>query len=222
MAELRQALQAVAAVRRAKANVPHGEEVAGEAHACGLAAGLTRALEQFLESARATEQQLSRNPVADFESFLATGAAFRAAVGQLRGLGGDGSSDASIVRKLLLGEVARSGASIDWSAGLMLRLAPICPDLSDFLQFIPPSWTAADVSNLFYGRPDWAVFCSMSFCLWRDAVDTWRGTERELCQLVCSDAFSAAIHNYADVHGVSPSPAVAVGFGPEPLRGASV
>ena len=56
----------------------------------------------------------------------------------------------------------------DWDGVAMSVVRSVSPDASGQFDSIPPTWDAAEVSRVFFDRPDRAPFLSMWGCLFRD------------------------------------------------------
>ena len=61
---------------------------------------------------------------------------------------------------------------VDWSLLPLAVLRAMCPDQDDMLEIFSESWTAADVSNLMFSRPDWEMFVGMFGSLWKSVCES--------------------------------------------------
>ena len=125
--------------------------------------------------------------------------------GGLKASSRDGYSHLFILRKAVLGEVSRNPEGIDWEAVSMPLLKKFCPDRRDELQSVPASMTAAGLSKLVLGRPDWAVYISMFACLFGE-VASRRSADMDDIRAACS-RLSTGAESYRRRHnGVTPHP----------------
>jgi hypothetical protein len=77
-----------------------------------------------------------------------------------------------IDRKLFLLVLAAGSVHPDgWQSTAASALNSMLPDQHDFTSGFPDGWTAAEMSNLLFGRDDWAMFASMWACLWHDVQE---------------------------------------------------
>ena len=74
----------------------------------------------------------------------------------------------SIVRKIAMSMIAYYDTAADWSVVIVADLARHFPDTGQYLQQFPNSWSAADLSNFLFDRPDLAMYASCYACLWHD------------------------------------------------------
>ena len=100
----------------------------------------------------------------------------------------------AIVRKLFLGCVQHGAVAVDWAQVDMEALKGVVPDENGFLDAVPASWSAADLSRFVFSRDDWALFVPMFACLWHEVVKAKRfqkDSEKDmLLDLVSSPAFA--------------------------------
>jgi len=80
-------------------------------------------------------------------------------------------------RKVVLARLA-GGLSVDWGGISRLDLEELSCDQSGSLKACDETWSAADISNFIFGRPDWGMFVSVFACLWHEAVAV-KGTSRQ-------------------------------------------
>ena len=66
------------------------------------------------------------------------------------------------------------------------ELEEFCCDLSDFLKTFPETWSAADVTNFIFGRPDWGIFVSLFACLLKDALKIPKVSSEDLLECLAS------------------------------------
>ena len=59
-----------------------------------------------------------------------------------------------------------------WGSLPLPVLRTMCPDQDEFLRCFPEGWTAADVSNLMFNRPDWATFVGIFGSLWKSVCES--------------------------------------------------
>ncbi len=125
---------------------------------------------------------------------------------------GDGYCAAFLARKLTVGLLAETGTDIDWGVVSLARLRLVSADQSSCLDSFPEDWTAKEVSEFIFGRPDWGIFVSAYNCLWLEAAAGCRGPQAlaKLLDAVASPAFASAVSLFAVGHGVSPHPTLAV------------
>ena len=95
-------------------------------------------------------------------------------------------------RKTLLALLASERASVDWASLSRPGLEELCCDQSGFLATFDETWSAADISNFTFGRPDWGMFVSLYACLWKDAVKTKKMSHKALLQNIASGKFARA------------------------------
>ena len=74
----------------------------------------------------------------------------------------------SIVRKIAMSMIAYGDTAADWSVVTVADLANHFPDTRKLLRQFPLSWSAADMSNFLFDRPDLAMYASCYACLWHD------------------------------------------------------
>ena len=110
-------------------------------------------------------------------------------------------------RKVLLAMVAHGYMTVDWSSLDRPALEELCCDQNGFLQEFDASWSAADISNFIFGRPDWGMFVSLFACLWRDAVAAKRKSRDTLMKHIETGAFerTAAALRSSCGHSVHPA-----------------
>ena len=75
-----------------------------------------------------------------------------------------------VCRKVVLALLASGRASVDWQSLSSQELMELCCDQNGCLTTFDKLWSAADVSNFVFGRPDWGIFVSMDSCLWEDVT----------------------------------------------------
>ena len=77
----------------------------------------------------------------------------------------------SVARKLFLGVwLCGPLQNADWDGVCMSVVRSVAQDARGQLNTIPETWDAAEVSRVFFGRPDRAPFLSMWSCLFRDVA----------------------------------------------------
>ena len=76
------------------------------------------------------------------------------------------------VFKLVISCVFQAGVGVDWGSLPLPVLRTMCPDQDEFLRCFPESWTAADVSNLMFNRPDWGMFVGIFGSLWKSVCES--------------------------------------------------
>ena len=76
----------------------------------------------------------------------------------------------SVARKVVLAMLSSGRATTDWASMCRAELEELCADQHELLKTFPETWSAADISNFIFGRPDWAIFVSLFGSLLRDAI----------------------------------------------------
>ncbi len=126
---------------------------------------------------------------------------------------GDVARSRSVVRKVLLGELATADRGFKWSDVSLPTLLALDIGGSDALASFPTDWTAEDVSRFCFDRGDWALLVPSFSCLWADAVRACGATSpaklAALLACVESQGFAQVVEAHRRSHGVAPCPAVA-------------
>ncbi len=116
----------------------------------------------------------------------------------------------SIVCKILFAETTVNNASVDWSQVLASDLGLLCPAESMFLDQLPRSWTAAEASTFFLGRPDWPLLLSVFVGRWKAASVAVKTPPGTIVSVVGAERFAAAIAAEEELTGASATPAAAL------------
>jgi len=101
--------------------------------------------------------------------------------------GSDAYARLHAIRKVVLGWASgRRHCDVSlWSGVSIELLQKAAPDEGGHLGSLPASCTSAeDVSELMFGRPDWALFASMFACLWNGVVKKGLVTPKDMCNIV--------------------------------------
>ena len=80
-------------------------------------------------------------------------------------------------------------ATCDWASMGRAHLEELCCDQNELLKTLPETWSAADISNFIFGRPDWGIFVSLFGCLFRDAIKASRVSDVEFLGCLASPIF---------------------------------
>ena len=116
---------------------------------------------------------------------------------------------ASVGRKLILALMAWNRVTVDWSTMTAEQLRQLCVDQSGFIDAFPDDMSAAEISNLVFGRPDWAMFVSLEACLMKDVLSAYPVGQcrEELIKVLASDSYvnTSRAENLAQGHGVHPA-----------------
>ena len=115
-----------------------------------------------------------------------------------------------VCRKVVIALVASGRASVDWQTMSRDELREVCCDQSEFLATFDEKWSAADVSNFIFGRPDWGIFVSLFACLWKDTDVTTKRCKEKLVQGIESGAFERAAATLRSAVGHNVHPALVV------------
>ena len=110
-------------------------------------------------------------------------------------------------RKALLAMLAQGDITVDWSKLHREDLEELCCDQNGFLAEFDSSWSAADISNFIFGRPDWGMLVSLFACLWHDAVALKGTSHQALLKDIETGAYeraAAALRSSCD-HNVHPA-----------------
>ena len=83
-------------------------------------------------------------------------------------------------------------------------------DQSGSLNAFDPNWSAADISNFVFGRPDWGLFVSLFSCVWHDALPDAKGPREALIRDIKSGAFERAAAAMRSSTGHAAHPAIVV------------
>ena len=86
------------------------------------------------------------------------------------------------------------------------QLKRLSTDRGGFLDTVPTSWTADEISNMLCGRPDWPVLASMQACLWKEVSDKITDAETILQRALRDDIVKRGIAEFRARHGMSPHP----------------
>ena len=105
-----------------------------------------------------------------------------------------------ITRMFMLGHLAQTQGHIDWDSITLAMLKDMGPDQSNVLDDFPKTWSARQLSDFCFGRPDWGVFVAMFGCLGRDAVKTCGG-EPEAVRLLEHESFERSAREYLENWG---------------------
>ena len=123
-----------------------------------------------------------------------------------------------VVRKFALGRILaapQDAGMVDWSRITRNQLRLLCADQSEYLNNFPENYTAADISDALFGRPDWGLLASCYACLWGEVCKAWTIDDeksKHLLKAVRSPVFLRSVIAYKGAnHNVSPHPAVAWG-----------
>ena len=95
----------------------------------------------------------------------------------------------SVVRKVVLAVLSSGRATADWASMRRAELEELCCDQNKLLKTLPETWSAADISNFIFGRPDWAIFVSLFGCLLRDAIKIPKVSSDDLLECLASPIF---------------------------------
>lgn len=110
------------------------------------------------------------------------------------------------VLKLTLACLIHGGNCVDWTLISLAVLRTMCPDQDRFLESFPVNWTAADVSNFIFHRPDWGVFVGMFGTLWKSVCDSFPHSAASLLATVASPNFAAAARDAKALTGLPLTP----------------
>ena len=114
----------------------------------------------------------------------------------------------SIVRKVILGPVAFGElSSIDWSALSRTQLQELCPDQAGYVETLPETWTAQDISRFVFDRDDWAMFVSCFACLWHDVPRESAEREQSILEDIRSGNVEAKARAFQRAAGHAFTPA---------------
>ena len=69
------------------------------------------------------------------------------------------------------------------------ELEELSCDQNDLLKSMPESWSAADISNFIFGRPDWGIFVSLFGCLLKDAIKIAKVSPDDFLDCLASPVF---------------------------------
>ena len=88
------------------------------------------------------------------------------------------------------------------------ELEELCCDQSEFLKTFLETWSAADVSNFIFGRPDWGIFVSLFACLLKDAIKIPKVSSDELLERLASPIFGKTAEALRAQFGHAVHPAI--------------
>jgi hypothetical protein len=116
------------------------------------------------------------------------------------------------VWQLLVVSLLHHGAlgHIDWNELSMQSVQDIVPDeYKVALEMCPASCTAATLSDMMFGRVDWALFVGMFASSFSEAQEFCRGREEEVLQAWAVPAWRSCVSQLQAVAavGTAPSPA---------------
>ena len=113
-------------------------------------------------------------------------------------------------RKVVLALLATSRVAVDWATITRAQLEDLCCDQSNFLSAFDASMSAADVSNLVFGRKDWPMFVSLWACLMKDVFRVTSSTSDEalVLQTLRSPDYGSVSAELRDRHGHAVHPAL--------------
>ena len=95
----------------------------------------------------------------------------------------------SVARKVALAMLFSGRATTDWASMCRAELEELCADQHELLKTFPETWSAADISNFIFGRPDWAIFVSLFGSLLRDAIEIPNVSSSDLLKCLASPIF---------------------------------
>ena len=95
---------------------------------------------------------------------------------------------------------------VEWGEVPLGTLRLVCPDSHGFVGACPMDWSAADMSEFCFGRCDWAMFVSAMTCLFSEAVQKKKCSDKALLQAVASPSFLSAAKAHHLQHGYAQHP----------------
>ena len=106
------------------------------------------------------------------------------------------------VFKLTLSCLFHAGVGVDWNLLLLPVLRTMCPDQDEFFGCFPEIWTAADVSNLMFNRPDWGMFVGMFGSLWKSVCGSCHHSAAlSLLATIASPSFASVARDCKSLTG---------------------
>ena len=113
----------------------------------------------------------------------------------------------SVARKVVIAMLSSGRATTEWAHMRRAELEELSCDQNDLLKSMPESWSAADISNFIFGRPDWGIFVSLFGCLLRDAIKVAKFSSDDLLDCLASPVFAGtAVALWAQCgHAVHPA-----------------
>ena len=73
-----------------------------------------------------------------------------------------------LVRKIMMADLLHQSIPVNWSSVSLTTVRAMCPDQSDVLSTIPTDWSADFLSQILFGRRNWALMASLFGCLWQE------------------------------------------------------
>ncbi len=114
----------------------------------------------------------------------------------------------SVGRKIIIALLASGRASVDWASMSRPELEELCCDQNEFLKVLPKTWSAADISNFIFGRPDWGIFVSVFACLMKDVFKITSCSRETLIERLASPIFERAAAELRTTSGHAVHPTI--------------
>ena len=111
-------------------------------------------------------------------------------------------------RKVVLALLATGRVAVDWATMTKAQLEDLCCDQGHFLGNFDASMSAADVSNVVFGRRDWPMFVSLWGCLMKDVFRNTSSPPSDLIKTLRSQDYAGVSAELRDLHGHAVHPAL--------------
>jgi hypothetical protein len=117
------------------------------------------------------------------------------------------------VFKLVVSCFFQAGVGVDWGSLPLPVLRTMCPDQDEFLRCFPESWSAADVSNLMFNRPDWGMFVGIFGSLWKSVCESCQhSAASSLLATIATPTFTSLARGAKSSTGMPLTPAEVLGL----------
>ena len=114
----------------------------------------------------------------------------------------------SVARKVVIAMLSSGRATTDWASMRRAELEELCCEEIELLKRFPETWSAAEISDFIFGRPDWAIFVSLFGCLLRDAIKIAKVSSDKLLRCLASPMFGGTAQDLRAQCGHAVHPAI--------------
>ena len=116
-----------------------------------------------------------------------------------------------IDRKLVL--LVLAAGSVDpagWKHVEASKFLSFLPDQNEHTAGVPLDWSAADLSDFFFGREDWALFVSMWACFWGEVEEKYPDDLDQVDSFLVGDHFALAAAAAQERQGHNSTPCMVI------------